>query len=119
MKKHFSNPKQMPTLTLKLKSKSLGKYSLKKGGSLTIGRRKTNDIVIEDPKVSRQHAYIELTDNGHLLKDLNSTNGVRVSGKRVSELLLVDGVHFHIGDSSFAYHTAKRFDVDPAYEETT
>jgi len=49
----------MPTLILKLKNKSLGEYELQKGVSLTIGRRKTNDVVIEDPAVSGHHSKID------------------------------------------------------------
>jgi pSer/pThr/pTyr-binding forkhead associated (FHA) protein len=41
----------MPTLLLQLKNKILGEYPLQEGGSLTIGRRDTNDVVIEDPAV--------------------------------------------------------------------
>jgi pSer/pThr/pTyr-binding forkhead associated (FHA) protein len=65
----------MPTLTLKFKNKSLGEYPLPEGGSLTIGRRKTNDVVIEDPAVSGHHAKIDSLGERFVLIDLQSKNG--------------------------------------------
>lgn len=65
----------MPTLTLKFKNKSLGEYDLQKGVSLTIGRRKTNDVVIEDPAVSGHHAKIDSLGDRFVLIDLQSKNG--------------------------------------------
>lgn len=65
----------MPTLTLKFKNKTLGEYNLQKGVSLTIGRRKTNDVVIEDPAVSGHHAKIDSLGDRFVLIDLQSKNG--------------------------------------------
>ena len=55
---------------------------------LYIGRTKCeNDVVLEDTKVSRKHhCKVVLHDNGKItIKDLGSTNGVYVDGKRISE----------------------------------
>jgi pSer/pThr/pTyr-binding forkhead associated (FHA) protein len=65
----------MPTLVLKFKNKSLKEYQLQKGVSLTIGRRKTNDVVIEDPAVSGHHAKIDSLGDRFVLIDLQSKNG--------------------------------------------
>ena len=65
----------MPTLTLKFKNKSLGEFKLQDGASLTIGRRKTNDVVIEDPAVSGHHAKIDSLADRFVLIDLQSKNG--------------------------------------------
>jgi pSer/pThr/pTyr-binding forkhead associated (FHA) protein len=65
----------MPTLTLKFKNNSLGEYQLQKGVSFTIGRRKTNDVVIEDPAVSGHHAKIDAVGDRFVLTDLQSKNG--------------------------------------------
>jgi pSer/pThr/pTyr-binding forkhead associated (FHA) protein len=62
----------MPILTLKLKNKSLGEYQLQKGVSLPIGRRETNDVVIEDPAVSGHHAKIDALGDRFVLIDLQS-----------------------------------------------
>lgn len=53
--------------------------------SYSIGRSKDNDLVLEHPKVSRNHARI-FRENGHyVLQDLNSTNYVFVNGVRVKQ----------------------------------
>lgn len=49
--------------------------------SVRIGRSRTNDIVISDPRISREHARIESQAGQMVLVDLNSTNGTQVDGK--------------------------------------
>jgi two-component system, NtrC family, response regulator AtoC len=54
------------------------RYPLPQSGRLTIGRGPTNDVVIDDPLVSRRHAALHV---GAALRvqDLGSANGTRVS----------------------------------------
>lgn len=53
---------------------------------ITIGRNPANDIIINNPNVSSNHAVIVVEDRGDIiLRDLNSTNGTFVNGKRISE----------------------------------
>ena len=42
---------------------------------VTIGREAGNDIVLEDPQVSRHHARLTLQGGGYVVEDLGSTNG--------------------------------------------
>lgn len=65
----------MPTLTLKFKEKTIKEYKLKKGNSITIGRKENNDIVLENLAVSGNHAKIDSVGDGFLLTDLQSKNG--------------------------------------------
>jgi len=53
-------------------------------GGTTIGRAANNDIVIDNPGVSGHHAVIEHENNGFYIKDINSTNGVYLNGRRIS-----------------------------------
>jgi predicted component of type VI protein secretion system len=50
---------------------------------LTVGRDVTNDVVIADAEVSRQHARVNRTPGGYVLEDLGSTNGCFVNGERL------------------------------------
>ena len=50
---------------------------------LTIGRSKTNDIVLPGEGISRDHARIERTPSGWQLVDLNSSNGTWVLRSRL------------------------------------
>lgn len=53
---------------------------------ITIGRNPTNDIIINNPNVSSNHAVIIIEVSGDIiLRDLNSTNGTFVNGKRITD----------------------------------
>jgi len=68
-----------------------GEAMLLQGGlkvSLTnltrIGRSPKNDLVLNDPEVSGQHAQIRRDGGGFLLEDLHSSNGTFLNGTRLS-----------------------------------
>lgn len=50
---------------------------------IMMGRDVTNDIVIGDAEMSRQHARLTRTPGGYVLEDLGSTNGTFVNGERL------------------------------------
>jgi pSer/pThr/pTyr-binding forkhead associated (FHA) protein len=50
---------------------------------VTIGRSRSNDISLEDSRVSRHHARIVRDARGFIIEDLNSRNGTRVDDRRV------------------------------------
>lgn len=56
---------------------------LRPGATLIVGRDSAADIVIDTPNVSRQHARIEVTNDGYRVADLGSTNGTWLNGERV------------------------------------
>ncbi len=58
-------------------------YELNKD-SLTIGRDISNEIVINDPEVSRNHCRFTRGPGGFTLEDLGSTNGTFVNGQRLT-----------------------------------
>ena len=58
-------------------------YELNKG-IITLGRDITNDIVINDPEVSRHHCRLTQGGGGYTLEDLGSTNGTFVNGQRLT-----------------------------------
>ena len=57
-------------------------FDLTKEVSL-IGRDVTNDVVVGDAEVSRQHSRLTRTPGGYVLEDLGSTNGTFVNGERL------------------------------------
>lgn len=63
-----------------------------------LGRAAENDIRLADPRVSRQHAEIEMSEGGYILRDLGSTNGTLVGGRRILERLLKNGDVIRVGD---------------------
>ena len=65
---------------------------------MTIGRSHTNQIVLRDAKVSRQHAEVKLQGSECLLIDLNSSNGTIVNGHKIHEQILTPNDEIQIGD---------------------
>ena len=58
---------------------------------VNIGRRQDNQIVVDDPRVSRNHAQLRAVKGHYILFDLNSTGGSYVNGVRVAHQLLNPG----------------------------
>ena len=90
----------MPEIMLKSKNKSVQKYQLKKGESITIGRRDDNDIVIDDPSVSGHHAKVDSLGNRFVLIDLKSKNGTFANEQLIDSHWLKDGDVVTIGGQS-------------------
>jgi len=65
-----------------------------------LGRDLSNDIVINDPEVSRRHARLVLTGNAYAIEDLGSTNGTFLRGQRLTApVVLVPGENITIGEN--------------------
>jgi pSer/pThr/pTyr-binding forkhead associated (FHA) protein len=62
-----------------------------------IGRSPLNQIVIDHPTVSAQHALLLRTGASYSLKDLNSANGTQVNGDFVTDAELKDGDTIRFG----------------------
>jgi hypothetical protein len=69
-----------------------------------IGRGSDVDVQLADTGVSRRHGELLLQPNGqHTYRDLGSTNGTIVNGRKVHEVTLVDGDRLEIGRSELIY----------------
>lgn len=64
---------------------------------LTIGREDENDIRLNDERVSRYHAKIQVDEDHVILTDLDSTNGTRVNGHPIQMHVLQIGDQILIG----------------------
>ena len=65
--------------------------------SITLGRALDNDVVIADSRVSRHHVQLVLDRGGLVARDLGSTNGTSVAGRRGTEHRLADGDALSLG----------------------
>jgi hypothetical protein len=76
------------------------------GSALTIGRAADNDLVLADSRVSRHHARIAGRRGTLVYADLGSTNGSRVNGVQVGELVLGAGDRIELGDTVIVVEVA-------------
>ena len=76
------------------------------GSGLTIGRAADNDLVLPDGRVSRHHARIAGRRGTLVYADLGSTNGSRVNGVQVGELVLGAGDRIEVGDTVIVVEVA-------------
>jgi S1-C subfamily serine protease len=74
------------------------------GERFTVGRGNGCDLVLRDPKVSREHAFFRVESDGRpVLHDLGSMNGTLVNGRRIEEPVLLHGTEEVVfGDTTIA-----------------
>jgi len=92
----------MAKLHFSLDGNSLGEFVLDKE-RITIGRRPTNDIHIDNLAVSGDHAVITTIGNDSFLEDLNSTNGTVVNDKPVKKHVLYHNDVIEFGKYQLKY----------------
>ncbi|HSP05523.1 MAG TPA: FHA domain-containing protein, partial [Acidobacteriota bacterium] len=69
----------------------------------TLGREATNKLVVADPSVSRQHAWVERKEDGYYLIDKNSSNGTFINGKKVTQQKLLHNDKISLGNASLVF----------------
>jgi predicted component of type VI protein secretion system len=52
-------------------------------GGATLGRSRDCDVILDDPNASRHHAEIRPSGGSWIVRDLGSTNGVKINGRRL------------------------------------
>jgi pSer/pThr/pTyr-binding forkhead associated (FHA) protein len=73
-------------------------FRLLPGGVRTLGRATGADFIVDAALVSRVHCRVTaLPDGGLEVRDLDSTNGTYVNGRRVDTARLVPGDRMQIG----------------------
>jgi pSer/pThr/pTyr-binding forkhead associated (FHA) protein len=72
-------------------------FRIPPGSINTIGRSAGAQFIVEAPLVSRLHCQLTATDETLQVKDLGSTNGTFVNGKRVKTAELKDGDRLSVG----------------------
>jgi len=73
--------------------------------TIRIGRStRDNDVVVRDPHASGHHVEIRRKGEGHIIQDLNSTNGTLLNGRRLTEpYYLLDGDRIALGNTEWIY----------------
>jgi hypothetical protein len=81
-----------------------GYYEL--AGTTRVGRSDQSEIVLHDPSVSRAHAVLEVEGAVATVRDLDSTNGTFVNGRRVRIEPLHDGDEVRFGNTRMRFESA-------------
>ena len=83
MESEIVTKKSLKLLKLFIPERAERKVPLPHSGMITLGRKKGNDIVIDDPSVSSIHAALEFDGKWMQVYDFGSKNGTYVNGERV------------------------------------
>lgn len=88
------------------------------GTEATIGREPGSDLVVPSPHVSGRHAHVRRTENGWEVRDLDSTNGTFVNGRRISHGILHRGDLLLLGAVELLVDTGEAGRPGPVLPET-
>ena len=77
-------------------------------GRIIVGRSPDNEVFIKSKFVSRHHAQLISDDDGCVIEDLNSTNGVFLGEKQVKKYRLRDGDVVSLGVHELVYHDLRQ-----------
>jgi len=91
-------------LVLLLPGERRQEFTLSKA-RIRIGRAPTNDVVVPDSRVSRNHAMLECSAAGCTVVDAGSPNGTWINGARVERRLLKSGDTLVMGGSTARFET--------------
>ncbi len=73
------------------------------GSKAHVGRGLNADLSLDDASVSRRHAIILRTDEGHEILDDRSLNGTYVNGREIKRAVLHDGDMIKLGRIELTY----------------
>jgi hypothetical protein len=105
----------VPKLVLTAASRVLRQITVDRS-RLTIGRRPSNDLMLDDLTVSGEHAVLHTAGGQSVIHDLDSRNGTLVNGVPVMQRTLVDGDWIDIGIYRLQYLLQRAVRDGPAVE---
>jgi transcriptional regulator with PAS, ATPase and Fis domain len=86
---------------------------------VVVGTSSKCDLVLTDQSVSRRHFELGPSDNGYVLRDLDSMNGTFIRGLRVGEVLLPGSEEIEIGRTTLALSTLDEHEELPLSDKTS
>lgn len=94
----------MPRVAITVPEKNAQPYRFQLDRELvTLGRGSDNDIAIDSGSVSVKHAEMRRVGGGYILRDLGSTNGIKLDDQRCEEISLRHGISLKLGDVTFDF----------------
>lgn len=94
----------MPRVTITVPEKTAQPYRFQLDRQVvTLGRGSENDIAIDCGSVSVKHAEMRRVEGGYELRDLGSTNGIKLDNERFQAIPLRNGMSVKLGDVAFDF----------------
>ena len=95
----------MASLAMSVNGMMVSCYLIEKN-TVSIGRSSKNDIALDDPAVSSQHAVIfRDSDGNYEIMDQGSTNGTVINNKKIKKHYLKDDDIIRVGFIQFRFQT--------------
>ncbi|MEN8134761.1 MAG: FHA domain-containing protein [Thermodesulfobacteriota bacterium] len=109
----------MEEWALVLNDRIIKRFQIEEGQTLTIGRDKEADIMVDNTAISRKHCSMELKNGEYYLTDLYSLNGTKVNGKKVvsavpikkTDLIEVSKFTLHPIETILAEQTSESYSI--------
>jgi pSer/pThr/pTyr-binding forkhead associated (FHA) protein len=73
-----------------------------------VGRSRTCDLALSDTQASKEHIAIERQPEGFVLTDLETSNGTKLNGQKVSRAVLRHLDRIFIGDTVLVFEADGR-----------
>jgi predicted component of type VI protein secretion system len=94
----------MPRVSITIPGKNSQPYRFQLDRKkVSIGRSSDNDIIINCPSVSSLHCTMERMNGGYILRDRNSTNGLKLGEDEMAVIDLRNESEVRVGDVKFDY----------------
>lgn len=97
-----------PVLTVTRGERKGEVFPLSGESSISIGRARANDVVLDDASVSSQHCRIRPEPGGFVVHDMKSTNGTQVNGRPIDHHRLAEGDVIQVGETSLQYRRERK-----------
>ena len=108
----------MPRVTISEPGKTPQPYRFKLERKIVkIGRSNESDIIIDCGSASTNHCTMERVDGGYILRDNDSTNGIKQDDTLMSVIDLFDGMQVLIGDVPMKFQLSESEIQDISEEE--
>jgi len=117
VKAEIDKPSSTEPFLVSLSGRETGKAIPLKARNLKVGRELDCDLILDSPHISRYHAELVWRGNELFLKDLGSTNGVFVNGKKIVEEVLHNGDKILFGTQLY-YKLIYQDSVDQTYHQS-
>ena len=93
-----------------------GSQAVSDGCAVSVGTAPDNQLVLTDPTVSRHHLAVRCTARGYWVRDLGSTNGIKIGPYLVQSAVISDGCELAIGTSRLVFELLEDEITPPADE---